>query len=613
MSMWWIPAIALFAIPVVTVFIARAHVERKAWEAALDVPCVVALDLLSVLVLARVFTLEIATLVSRGLWLAGGAFVIARRRREIAAWWRAIALDDWAMPALAAACAVWLSTRVSLTCALWDRYWHIPLASAMNGQHTPFSNVYEQGRPLYYHYAGDVAGAMMQALSFGHQHTSAALSRVHDVLFAYFAAVVCALAREFGATRRLSGFAVAVASLLAGPATLLMTGLTRPWKGHSITNLFSLSFRPHVALSYLLVMGFVVGLVLPVLKGDAGVRNRTRPVVFACAAALVLVDETSLGLLGLFCASVWLTAPDALASTRWRGVGFGFGLLAVIAATIVCFGGTFQPGAPSQTLRLVDFRAPGFESAPIPLTSSAGRRALMLDWFAAILTLFAGLLRLAIVPRRSTGTLWFGYLVISAAGALAFTRLEINGAGEECHRFATLPLLLSPLFVSHFASRTPAALRTELGLVSGLGVAGPGIAMVSTLEWVVTLAPHVCTSFGLNNYDDIDCRRDMAARLGDKPIVAYVDKELWYDFAGCRPLNAPSSQVNMGGHQIFTGWPAYGVRAIEPLRKFQSRAEPLPVFCGRESSDPVCRMAAKESRCTPEGKLMTRCSLPPKP
>lgn len=611
MSMWWIPAIGLFAVPVLTVFLARAHAERRAWEAALDVPCVVALDLLSVLLLARVFTLEIATLVSRVIWLGAGAYVVSRRRAAIALWWKAVSLEAWLVPALAAAIAVWLSTRISLTCALWDRYWHIPLTASMSGQNTPFFNVYEQGRPLYYHYAGDVAGSMMQALSFGHQHSSAALSRVHDLLFAYFAAALCVLAREFGATRPVSALAVSLASLLAGPATMLIEGAARPLKGHSITNLYSLSFRPHVPLSYLLVIGFVCGLLLPVVRGEPALAKRTRPVVFACAAALVLVDETSLGLLGLVYATVWVVAPDAIASTRRRAVGVGLALLATIGLTILGFGGTFQPGAPHQTLRLVDFRAPGFEMPPIPLTSEAGRRVLMLDWFAAALVMLAGMLRFLTSPRRTVGVLLSAYFVCCVTGLLAFTRLEINGAGDECHRFATLPLLLAPLFACYFVSQTSSAFSRESVFVALLGITGPGIAFASTLEWVVASSGQICTRFGLMNYDEIDCRRDMGARLGDKPEVAYVDQDLWYGFAGCRPLNAPSSQVDMGGHAIFTGWPALGYAGVQKLRTFQSAKEPLPVYCRPESRDPVCRTAGSSGGgCKAEGALVSRCSLP---
>ncbi len=64
------------------------------------------------------------------------------------------------------------------------------------------------------------------------------------------------------------------ASLLIGPATLLHEGFNRPGTGQSLVNLLSLSFRPHVPLSFLFMFGFTAASLLPVIAQKTAQAER---------------------------------------------------------------------------------------------------------------------------------------------------------------------------------------------------------------------------------------------------------------------------------------------------------------------------------------------------
>src|SRR5216117_3882389 len=75
-------AAAIFLIPIVGLLVVRGRREQPLWELATSIPAAVAVDLLSVLLLCRLMTLETAAIVSRGLWFVGLAAVWARRVRQ---------------------------------------------------------------------------------------------------------------------------------------------------------------------------------------------------------------------------------------------------------------------------------------------------------------------------------------------------------------------------------------------------------------------------------------------------------------------------------------------------------------------------------------------------
>ncbi|HHH30488.1 MAG TPA: hypothetical protein ENK57_19400, partial [Polyangiaceae bacterium] len=187
-------AIFIAIIPALVLFVARARRNRELWEIALDVPLAVAVDLALVLLLSRVMRLETAAMVSRGLWLVGGGAVVwRRRRRDDFAWPRAVDRRVMVAVALSVAAAVIVSMTFSRRCHGFDRGWHIPLATSLKGQTFPFANVYAPGKPLPYHFGGDVLGAMFQTFSGNVIHMTLALAASHDVMYGLAAASLALL------------------------------------------------------------------------------------------------------------------------------------------------------------------------------------------------------------------------------------------------------------------------------------------------------------------------------------------------------------------------------------------------------------------------------------
>src|SRR5882757_7680371 len=81
-------AAALYLAPLIAFAVLRFSRERPAWVIALDLPFAVSLDLLGVLLLTRIVTLEVAVLVSRPLWaiLLTASAIRRRRRGDFVVW-----------------------------------------------------------------------------------------------------------------------------------------------------------------------------------------------------------------------------------------------------------------------------------------------------------------------------------------------------------------------------------------------------------------------------------------------------------------------------------------------------------------------------------------------
>src|SRR5262245_58177765 len=126
-------AAILYVAPLLIFVAVRSRRDRNAWELGLDVPLFVALDLLGVMLLARVMVLETAILVSRPLWAVWGAASVvwrARRQRPLPAWPSAIGLREIGLVVVVATLAFYLSMELSRACLNADRRWHIPLVAS---------------------------------------------------------------------------------------------------------------------------------------------------------------------------------------------------------------------------------------------------------------------------------------------------------------------------------------------------------------------------------------------------------------------------------------------------------------------------------------------------
>ena len=214
---------------------------------------------------------------------------------------------------------------------------------------------------------------MLQTLSGARMHASLALSLGHDIMFALIAVNIVCFLRAMGVGRAALAALVFAATVMVGPVTLLRDGVYKLDSGFAILNYLTMSFRPHVALAYLLELGFLEVILEAVVLAEAASPPRWRVGYLAIlAAALALTDESSLGMLGLGLGTLWLAHPAVLATTRRRGLLALAGLAAAIVMALVLFGGSIGPSAPHYQLRLVAPRAPGYASSPLPIATLQG-------------------------------------------------------------------------------------------------------------------------------------------------------------------------------------------------------------------------------------------------
>jgi hypothetical protein len=89
-------------------------------------------------------------------------------------------------------------------------------------------------------------------------------------------------------------------------------------------------------------------------------------------------------------------------------------------------------------------------------------------------------------------------------------------------------------------------------------------------------------------------------------MAAYVDKSMWYQFAGCRPLRAQSTSkfhrvIHLGFPE--SGWPR--------LRKLDKLLEdgPLDLYCSTQKPDDVCDLVMHKAKCPAETTSVAHCRL----
>jgi hypothetical protein len=594
---------------------------------AVELALGVAVDLLSVLLLAHVCTLETATLISRGAWgVVGGAAVVR--------WWRAGGrlerpspeqLRSLGMLALVVGGAVWLSMSLSRPCSIWDREWHIPLVSALRGQRLPFQNVYLPAQPLFYHFAGDAQAAMLQALSGGRLHAALALSLLHDIMFALVALNVVCFFRGLGMRRTPLAALVFFATVMLGPVTLLRDDVRKLESGFALVNYLTLSYRPHVALAYLFELGFLE-LGLGALLADASAsipswRERLGGLALL-SAALVLTDESSLGLLGLGLGALWLAFPDVLGPSRRAGALGLVALVAAIVASVVIFGGSIGPSAPHYNLSLVAPRAPGYASAAVPLSTFEGSSLMAQDLLPILGVLAAlGAIALRTRDRVTLGAAMF-FVTLAAASILALTCVDFEGQPSENHRFATGMFVAAPFVAALVLQQRARAI--PLGAVVG-GFAALtlfvtiGLGVASTIEWLgAGVAYRQCAHPGFYGWSaerfyDVDCRSETGSVLGERTAPIYADLMGFYLWTGCHPsFAAAPTQVR---HKIKSTTPFYGPPAFEQLRaSLPVPTDRLEVVCltvaaAGPNQDPACARAAKLGPCEGRGDDFRVCSL----
>ncbi|HTM46387.1 MAG TPA: hypothetical protein VL137_15610 [Polyangiaceae bacterium] len=612
---WSLVAVLLYLLPL-GVFLGARHSERRnALSVGFDTVSIVALDFLSVLLLARVVSLELATLISRTAWLVFGGVVAVRRRAEFRKFLPFLRrLEAWAPPLLLALLAVMISRTLSVPCAIWDRLWHIPLVTSMRGQRVPFFNVFERHGQLFYHYLGDAHAAMLQVLSFDHIHASNALSRSHDVMFGLLGLIIGLLAPAFGQRKTLSLAVLTAGALLIGPATLLREGLNRPGTGQSLVNLLSLSFRPHVPLSFFFMFGFTAAALLPLIARKAPQRNEVLLTLFSATGALALTDEISLAFLGLALGVVWLVAPQGLGPRRKDGVLILIGLALTIALVILIYGGTLGIGAPREPMAFVAPQAPGFYQPSVPLSTENGRLLLLLDLLPLPLIVMAGAVSALANRTRVVTATFAAFTLISLLSVVLLTTVVVNGDGLESHRFVTTVLFLGPFYAFYWVAQAGASQWSQRlrQLALGLVLLGVVPSTLSTVEWLVTMAVSLCNQtrgYWGDTYYATDCSAQTGASFGESPTPIYIEHDQWYLISGCHPMFAPVPNAPANKHAVIVNWPETGLSGFAKVDRWAG-SSPAIAYCPHTpTADPVCSEAMSEGLCHPSGTDALRCSI----
>lgn len=618
----------VYLLPVAVVLVARARRERPIIEVACDVPLAVAADLAGVLLLSRVLTLEWAAVVSRVLWLAGGAAVVARRRKLGDAPVRPAAVTRAAIAQAAALGVAGLLTslRLSRPCAIWDREWHIPLVSSLRGQKLPFANVFEPKVGLYYHFSGDVLASMLQAFSGNALHASLALSLAHDLVFLLLGVELALVLWAVGVRRLAPALVVLAATLLAGPVTLLRDPNRKLELGYSIVNYLSLSFRPHVSLGYLLAVGFAGAVAGAVMRRRTGADpRRLLPALAATAAILAVTDEAALGVLGLGLGAAWLADPESLAPARRQGAIVLAGLALTLIAALVIFVGAVGPGAPHYPMRFLAPRSPGFMAPPLSLGTGDGLSTFLQDLLPVVGVLAAGLMLLRRAARDARVLVLF-YGVAVLFSCLAFSCVEYNKEATESHRWITTVFVIGPLLLAAWLAPPPDAGELSrpapwTGWPALVAFVCVGLGVASTVEWLGSgLADKVCTrdryfeSQAADKFYELNCRAVADSHLGERARATYADAGGLFIYAGCRPTFVAGPPAAGGMHKIKAGRPQFGKVAIDDLNANMLTPDAsLPVACLKTppTTDPICAHAKQKGRCAPVGEMFDVCELAP--
>jgi hypothetical protein len=619
-----IAAAAIYLVPVVVILAYRARRDTQFWEMALDVPLVVSVDLLSILLLARIVTLEQAAIASRVGWLAAAVGLAwARRGSWKGRWPEALGRREVLSLALTSVVALLISLSMSRPYAVWDRRWHIGLVTSIRGQSLPLMNVYEPTGQLYYHYAGDALAAVLQTFSLDVMHSSLALSLAHDITYLLLGLTLALLFLQIGRREIVTAALSAAAMLLMGPVTFLLTDGLLSRSGHSLVNLLSLSFRPHVSLAQLLMVGFVATILVRLdatSRGAPAAPARTAAPLLACTALLTMSDEASLALLGVALGVAWLFEPNVLHPRRVFGLGLLVGLASTIACTMWILSGTMAPGAPDAGVEIVSWRWPGFVVSSVSLNEARSFLIAASDTLPVLAAALAAAIVGIATHRREIRTLALFYGALATVTFLVYCRLRVGATDVQSHRFMTAALFLAPLLlvVLHFGLSKGGGLRARVRAAIGLVcVVAVGLSAFSTVVWLLRVAPAQCAEgrqfWGDRDRDQFyntDCRRTSGARLLERPEPTYVATDAWYAIAGCRPFFAPG---RTGSHGIKVDWPVLGIIGLAKLHQMLPPNSTLRVLCSTNQSsafDSVCAYAQRETACEQIGdSAFTRCRL----
>ncbi len=580
---------------------ARWSREQPVDQLATHIPAAVAADLLVILLLARWVQLDIAIVSSRLGWALVAAWLAVRRVRRPRA-----PLGGPRIPVLvmgfAALFGLALSAWLSRRYVIWDRDWHIPLVASLRGQSIPFVNVYQPQINLGYHVSGDVLGATLQALSGVRLHSSVALSLAHDLLFMLTAICISALLWRPARGLAWSLFAAVapLAVFLEGPPNVGFLGI-----GYSVFNLYQMSYRPHVVLAILLIVGLTaVTLKLIYPPSDASPRPRVVPLMLMIAL-LALTDEPSAFMVVPAVGLVALLAHRRL-ERRFQWAFLLLAMTAAAAAALALLPSTLR-GGPRLPTQLVAPQVPSFFAPTLPLWSLDGVRTLLTDLLPLLgLILVLGVLALRSRRPAVLETLIFGSVLLAMSTVL-LTCVVVASRPGESHRFMTLPQLVLPLLVLYVVDQMPTLER--VGAATALFV-----PITFTVFWAIDVESELQLAYRVESFSagmhGLDCREATGARLFEQPRPTYVSKLEWFMWTGCHPVLAPGRRAGKGPKMDVHG-PLVEREAVIALgAHFVGPAEDLHVACPiAASGDAICRKAEAVGNCVQMGTDWRTCAV----
>ncbi|MGO9833368.1 MAG: hypothetical protein ACLP1X_04060 [Polyangiaceae bacterium] len=611
-------AVGLYALPLLAFLAARSTRKTGMTRLGLDIPFFVALDLLGIVLLACVVRLEVAILISRPAWLVGfGALAVKRRRagRDFAGRPLALRFTVLVTVLASAALALAVSTTLSRHYVIWDRYWHSPLVTAIGVQRIPFVNVLEHTSKWRYHYAGDVFAAIFRGLSFDVISSNRALSIAHDVAFALTASTLALLMLGSGLTKGALAALGGVSILLCGPIPFL-PGVSDPLFGFMHLNFLTISFRPHVSVAALLMVGFVGAATANPLAQPGAPREGVLGRLLAIAALMSLTDETSLALLDVALGVAWLPHPGILGVGRARGVAFLLAIGAMSVLPSVLLGGSFAPGGPVQKLGWAAAQVPSTDHFHANLTfpGEAAKKALFSDLLPFAIGGGGIALVLVATPSRALFSLLLFAMTATVVGAAFATHIQVNGESTvEAQRFLVAP------FFAVFVIALLVLPRVPLGGFTSVVIVGTvALPAFFSLYWMITAVPERLASEKLGADPDtldtykVNCRTEAGTTFGEKASVMYIELHAYNMYATCRPIFTPGNEDPPWPTKIFAVTdPATQLREVE--REVLSTEAQATAVCRADNAvphDPVCiRLLKKRTSCRAAGLRFLQCPL----
>jgi len=600
-------ALAIYGIPLAVALpmLARKRPRRATWT-AFDAAAVLAADWLAILFVTRFVPLWIAAWIVRGAWIAffAGDRVRQYRQGERMSFgplpWRRIATLS-----LLTTFSAMLSKAFSYRYVIWDRDWHIPLVSALRVQRLPFSNVFVPTSTLRYHHLGDVAAAVLQTFSLHRISAALALSLMHDLHLALITITTYAVVRHTGLrVSRISAALFAASVPLAGPMSVLRT--PHPFSVHRSLNFcgngylgfLTLSYRPHTVVAgfFLVALTGLVVARVAAPPSDRPTDSYFAAIAISCAGALSLLDETSLGIVGVGMGAAWLVAPDVYARDRWRSLAVLVAMAITIYVVTRFASGALAPGGQVQDVELVPWHVLGLYDQPSFIFTKPGAwQALRHDAFPLYAIAGLAIVSAALCRDRVLAALATFFTVVAGLCLFAWMRVVVNADPTESQRFMTAGFFLSPLVAGIAFGRAPGRPILRAAVVVSVS-----LSALSTVLWYRSFYRETRDNNDVTNVFGhvyaTNCRESTGAMNWGSPRLRYVEQAVLYTYSGCQPTLLAGATGDVWSLPIH---PRAGVEAIEILDHVSRIHPTISFICAadRRLNDGWCMLVRSLVTC----------------